>query len=102
MKYIRPLLSIAVLTGTLASTALPTLAQAILSKTRLEGTDYCHLRFPAIEEETLSWDRPVLKSTSTTDLIDYYGPCDHDPLGKDEIARQRDEFHRRSRENGTN
>ena len=49
----------------------------------------CHLRFPAIREETLSWDRPVLKDPSEGDIIDFYGPCDHDPLGRAEIIRQK-------------
>jgi hypothetical protein len=52
------------------------------------ASNYCHLKFPAIREETLSWDRPVLKDSSSSDIIDFYGPCDTDPLGKDQIARQ--------------
>jgi hypothetical protein len=47
------------------------------------------MRFPAIGEDTLSWDRPVLKDKSTGDIIDYYGSCNHDPLGKEEIWAQR-------------
>ena len=37
---------------------------------------YCHLKFPAIREETLSSDHPVLLDPSDGDIIDYYGPCD--------------------------
>jgi hypothetical protein len=31
----------------------------------------------------------VLKDPSEGDIIDFYGPCDHDPLGKDEVHRQK-------------
>lgn len=50
---------------------------------------YCHLKFPAIREDTLYTDRPVLKDPRDGDLIDFYGPCDYDPLGKDAVLRQR-------------
>ena len=52
-----------------------------------EAAEYCHLKFPAIREDTLSWERPLLDGPSNT--IDFYGPCDHDPLGPDEIRAQR-------------
>lgn len=50
---------------------------------------YCHLKFPAITEDSLWTDRPVLKDPSEGDIIDFYGPCDHDPLGPAEVQRQR-------------
>jgi hypothetical protein len=52
------------------------------------GGDYCHLKFPAIEPTSLASDHPVLQNPDTGDMIDYYGPCDHDPLGKEEITKQ--------------
>ena len=55
--------------------------------TNREGS-YCHLRFPAIQGRTLDTDKPQLKPATTADIIDFYGPCDHDPLGKDEIQSQ--------------
>ncbi|HZA56148.1 MAG TPA: hypothetical protein VE616_18035, partial [Candidatus Udaeobacter sp.] len=55
---------------------------------------YCHLTFPAIRENTLASDRPVLKDPSEGDIIDYYGSCDHDPLGADEIRSQKDQLQR--------
>jgi hypothetical protein len=67
----------------------------------LTAGSYCHLKFPAIREETLSWDRPVLKDLSTGDIIDFYGPCDTDPLGEDRVQQQRLELeHRRDRNFG--
>ena len=67
--------------------------QGIISKVS-DGSS-CFLRFPAIREETLYWPQPVLKDPSSGDIISFYGPCDHDPLGRIEILRQRDEYQRR-------
>ena len=64
-------------------------AEGVISNATLVPGSYCHLTFPAIREDTLSWDRPVLKAPSDGDIVDFYGPCDHDPLGKDEIESQR-------------
>jgi hypothetical protein len=63
-----------------------------------EGS-YCHLTFPAIREETLSSDRLVLKDPSEGDIIDFYGSCDTDPLGEDQVHQQRlERQHRWQRE----
>jgi len=67
--------------------------QGIISKVS-DGSS-CFLRFPAIREETLYWPQPVLKDPSGGDIISFYGPCDHDPMGRLEILRQRDEYRRR-------
>ena len=53
------------------------------------GNDYCHMKFPAIRENTLERDRPALKDARSGDIVDYYGPCDHNPAGKDELEAQR-------------
>ena len=49
--------------------------------------DYCHMKFPPVRDDTLSWVHPVLNETAGN-AIDFYGPCDHDPTGKDEIDAQ--------------
>ena len=64
-------------------------AQGVIYKSQDSTGQFCHLKFPAITEETLSSDRPVLKDPSEGDIIDFYGPCDHDPLGRAEVLRQR-------------
>jgi hypothetical protein len=71
--------------------------QGIISKVSDASGSSCFLRFPAIQEETIYWPRPVLKDPSTGDIISFYGPCDYDPLGRLEILRQRDEYQRRQR-----
>jgi hypothetical protein len=50
--------------------------------------DYCHMKFAPMDEATLSWDRPELNAVAEKS-IDFYGPCDYDPMGPDEIRTQR-------------
>jgi len=64
-------------------------AEGVILKVSTPDGKYCHLKFPAIREDTLYSDHPVLKGPSDGDIIDFYGPCDHDPLGKEEIEAQR-------------
>ena len=63
-------------------------AEEMISSVPTDITDYCHLKFPAMREDSLSWERPVFDSVSGN-VIDFYGPCDYDPLGVDEIRAQR-------------
>jgi hypothetical protein len=63
----------------------------IISKTPLTQGTYCHLKFPAIRQSTVDTNHPQLKSSGSGDIVDFYGPCDHDPLGKDEVSSQKDE-----------
>ena len=69
--------------------------QGIISKVSEASGTSCSLRFPAIQEETLYWPRPVLKDPSSGDIVSFYGPCDHDPLGRIEVLRQRDDYQRK-------
>jgi hypothetical protein len=63
-------------------------AEEMISSVPTDITDYCHLKFPAMREDSLSWERPVLEP-ATGNIIDFYGPCDYDPTGVDEIRAQR-------------
>jgi hypothetical protein len=69
-------------------------ADGIISKVPDASGQFCNLKFPAIQEETLTSDRPVLKDPSEGDIIDFYGPCDHDPLGQEEVQRQKGDIQR--------
>jgi hypothetical protein len=71
-------------------------AQGIIFKNADSSGQYCHLKFPAITRDSFYTDRPVLKDPSEGDIIDFYGPCDHDPLGKAEIDRQKADRRRQS------
>jgi hypothetical protein len=66
----------------------------VISKTVLTPGSYCHLKFPAIDESTLGTKHPTLKSPDSGDIIDYYGSCDENPLGPDQVWHQElDELH---------
>ena len=96
LKALRSMLLLAA-TSLLGSTLLWA-AEGIIAKVPDSSGTFCYLRFPAIREETLYWDRPVLKDPSDGDIISFYGPCNYDPLGKDEVRRQRDQYRQRERE----
>ena len=82
MKIATSFLAGLLLIGTLGATATATAADGVISKQKhppgviykqeLTPGSYCHLRFPAIREETLSSDHPVLLDPSDGDIIDYY------------------------------
>src|SRR5262245_14273483 len=61
----------------------------IVSKQEFAPASYCHEQVPAIRPITLDTDHPTLKSADTGDIIDYYGPCDENPLSQDQIREQR-------------
>ena len=65
---------------------------ADVSGTPLSVEGYCHLKFPAMRAHTLASNQPELKSTDSGDLVDFYGPCNHDPAGKDEIESQKEDL----------
>jgi hypothetical protein len=101
MKRIQLSMSLLLLAGVMGYTPIAIAASApgphqpkglkpgILSAVALNRDgSYCHLRFPAIIARTLG-DKPQLKPATTGDVIDFYGPCDHDPLGKDEVDSQK-------------
>jgi hypothetical protein len=93
MKSIQLLLPALFFTGTFGFSAQPLFAQVmphgVLSATVLNPSgNYCHMKFRAIREETLGGNDPILKDEDSGDIIDFYGPCNHDPLGKDEVQAQ--------------
>jgi hypothetical protein len=102
MKRTQLSLSLLFLLGVVGYTPIAALAQAPQVAPQVKGVKpgviaamplnragtYCHLRFPAIRGRTLGTDKPRLKPATSPDVIDYYGPCDHDPLGKEEIESQ--------------
>lgn len=61
-------------------------AEGVLLKEEYVVDSYCHEKLPAIRESSLAGDHPVLSAEET---IDFYGPCNQDPLGKDQLTAQR-------------
>jgi len=68
-------------------------AQGVISQDVMTEGSYCHTKFESIREETLASSQPVLKDTD--DIVDFYGACNHDPLGKEEIQSQKIEMQHR-------
>jgi hypothetical protein len=63
----------------------------------VEASNYCRLWFAAIREDTLFSSQPQLKDPNEGDLVFMQGPCDYDPLGVEEVARQRADARRNRR-----
>jgi hypothetical protein len=89
MKFATAFLSTLILVGSLAASRSLAAAPGVISNATFTPGSYCHLTFPAIREDTLSSDRPALKDSAEGDIVDFYGSCNHDPLGQDEIQSQR-------------
>jgi hypothetical protein len=68
-------------------------ASDVISKDVLTEDSYCHAKFESIREQTLASAQPELKDVD--DIVDFYGPCGTDPLGKDEIQAQKIEAQHR-------
>jgi len=98
MKRTQLGLSLVVFLGVLAFAPIAALAQmkpikgvkpGVIAAMELgKDTNFCHLRFPAIKGSSFASGKLVLKSPDSGDIVDYYGACDHDPLGKEEAERQ--------------
>ena len=74
-------------------------AATVVSQDGFAEGSYCHMKFPAIREQTLGAPQPVLKEADSGDIIHFYGPCSHDPLGKEEVQAQLLQLqHRRARD----
>lgn len=81
---------ILILTATLVFNLGFALADEGTVQVRAKASDgYCNLKIPAIRPSTLASGTPELKSSATGDVIDFYGPCDYDAKGKDEVAAQK-------------
>lgn len=102
MKGIRAILAMPFLVAIFGLSAVPAGAESIFFKVDANPqNNYCHMKFPAIREETLASVGPVLKDPNEGDIIDFYGSCNHDPLGKEEIQAQLlDAQRERSRSSG--
>jgi len=75
-----------VLSASLAGSALA--QDGVIMKQQFDG-NYCHMKFPAITEGSLASNNPQLKASSSDDVVDFYGPCDESPSGKDQLEQQR-------------
>ena len=91
MKIVTSLLAVTVFFGAFGAINTALAAGGIISKQELTPDSYCHLKLPAIREDTLGTGHPVLEDPNSGDSIDFYGPCDEDPVGKHQVEKQEQE-----------
>jgi hypothetical protein len=89
MRNFKSNLSILLAAGVIAASGAALAADGVVVEGKLNSGSYCHEKFPAIRPGSLSDNQPELKSSSTGDMIDFYGPCDENPTGRDQIASQK-------------
>jgi hypothetical protein len=96
MKIAIPFLSAALLVGGFVAAG----NADVLSKTEsTPGNNYCHLRFTAITADSLVTNHPISTGPDSGDIIDFYGPCNENPVGQDQVSAQKlDRQHRRQNE----
>jgi hypothetical protein len=85
MKRIAATASVVVLVGALSGSAFA--VEPLLKEEAADG--YCHMKFPAVRQRTLSSDNPQVKSDATGDVIDLYGDCNETPTSNDQIVQQK-------------
>jgi hypothetical protein len=93
MKGRKLLIALSAIVGAIGLSGATARAENVILKEASRPSSYCHLKFQAIQESTLANARPSLAPSG--DLIDFYGSCDHDPLGSDEVQAQRIESQHR-------
>jgi len=89
MKIATSLLTAVLLISTLDAINTAMAADGIIDQQELTPGSYCHLKFPAIREDTLGSDHPALEDPNSGDIIDFYGPCDENPVGKHQVEEQK-------------
>jgi hypothetical protein len=95
MKNAKTFLAALLLLGNIVSSGTALAADGVISKDELTAGSYCHMKFPAIEGRSLDSNNPVLKGPTSGDIIDFYGPCDENPVGQDQVQAQKlDREHR--------
>jgi hypothetical protein len=91
MKTAKVFLAALVLVGSVATSGIAVAEDGVISKEVLTPNSYCHMKFPAIDDNTLGSDKPVLQSPTSGDIIDFYGPCDENPVGQDQVQSQEED-----------
>jgi hypothetical protein len=76
------------LSSTLFLAAPAVEAEEVISRVPRDRTVYCHPKFPTMRVDAMSMDHAILDPLAGN-VADFYGPCDYDPAGLDEIRVQR-------------
>jgi hypothetical protein len=93
MKNFKANLPMLLVVGILGTSGVALTADnGVVAKQELTPGSYCHEKFPAIRPGTLDDGTAQLKSSTTGDIIDFYGSCDESPVGKDQVQSQKLEY----------
>lgn len=92
MKNAKAFLAGLLLLGNFVVSGTALAADGVISKDPLTAGSYCHTEFPAMEGKSRASNNPVLKSSTSGDIVDFYGPCDENPVGQDQVQAQRLDF----------
>ena len=96
MKNAKALLAAVILLANITASGTALAADdGVISKEPLTPDSYCHEKFPAMKSGSLDDNKPTLKSPTSGDVVDYYGPCNESPTGKDQVNEQKLEFEHR-------
>ena len=87
MKIATSFLAALLFTGTFGSINTAMSADGVISKDELATGSYCHEKFPAMTTRSLDDDNPVLNNSGA--IIDFYGPCNENPTGEDQVQDQK-------------
>ena len=92
MKTTKTFFAALLLLGNIVASGPALAADGVIAKDEATPGSYCHMKFPAMEEKSLGSNNPVLKSPTSGDIIDFYGPCDENPVGQDQVQEQKMDF----------
>jgi hypothetical protein len=88
MKTAKVLLATLLLAGSLVATGTVKASDGVITKDEFTPESYCHMQFPAMQARSLDTDQPTLKSATSGDVIDFYGQCNENPTGQDQVHAQ--------------
>jgi hypothetical protein len=83
MNNMKLVFSVLFLGGAIGLSGTSMRAEGVISKDVLTENSYCYMKFPAMPEDT------AVPALNSSDVIDFYGSCNTDPQGKDEIQTRR-------------
>jgi hypothetical protein len=95
MKKVQAFLAALILVGTTGIGTALAADDGVIFKEPLTLGSYCHEKFPAMKSGSLDDNKPTLKSPSSGDEVDFYGPCNESPTGKDQQNEQKLDFEHR-------
>jgi hypothetical protein len=87
MKIATSFLAALLFTGALGSINTAMAADGVISKDELATDSYCHEKFHPMTRQSLDTDNPVINNSGA--VIDFYGPCNENPVGDDQVQDQK-------------